>query len=155
MSIVLDLIVIGLIALCAVRSWQRGFFKTVMGFGTIFLTILITILFTKPLAGIVMSMMDSPNVARVSIITAIVLFIVSYVAIKITIELLDKVFELPFLKAVNKLFGLALGAVIGVLWVCAICFVVVNLFPTFTSDTVVMNFFGRFNVMNFILNNIR
>ena len=64
-------------------------------------------------------------------------FIVSLILLKILGSVLDKIFTLPVLSAINKLAGLAVGIVLGVLACFVICTVVEILIPYIPKNPVV------------------
>ncbi len=53
----------------------------------------------------------------------VALFVIAVIILRLISKLLDKLAEAPFFKQANALFGLALGAVKGVIVVCVICFI--------------------------------
>ncbi len=92
---------------------------------------------------------------------AVVVFIVAWIVLKIVKWILESIFKLPVLKGLNKLAGLAAGAVLGVLSCFVICLVIEVLLPYIPSNpilypgmensTVLYNFFVTKSPFFFLL----
>jgi uncharacterized membrane protein required for colicin V production len=93
-----------------------------------------------------------------TIISMVIIFIVIYLGIRIIGSVLNKVFEIPVLKGVNKLSGFLFGCVKGIFFAMLLVLVVVILSPVFTDLNLVETletsqiaiYFYKYNMIMFI-----
>jgi uncharacterized membrane protein required for colicin V production len=93
--------------------------------------------------------------AIINIISMVIAFLVAFIALKVIISMVDLVTRLPIIKQVNKLFGAALGALIGVFVSWAVLTVMVWIFsnnPNFNVTELLENSLlaGAFQRVNII-----
>ena len=106
MNIVVDVILIFIFAATVVQFYRKGFVKSLFSLCRLFASIIIAFAFTSIVADLVNN----------KLLAFILLFIAAMIACGILSSVIDKLFSLPILKEINKLFGLALGAVCGFLY---------------------------------------
>ena len=162
MSAVLDIVLILIIVVFAVIGMKKGFFKSVSGFASYFIGMIIASVFYKPFMDVVKKLpffankitdVEMPNLAEgedlmqklkiimnyimenedigekaeaivnnliadvgATLISYTIIFIAASLLIKIIFLILDLTAKLPGLKQVNKMLGMAMGAVTGLFW---------------------------------------
>lgn len=135
MSMILDVLVIAVFAVCVFLYTKRGFIKGVLGLCGFFVALIAAALLRPLVAPIIVDVFnlhgfacgasgtlhDLLNVsfapdALASVIAFFLLFVLFMVAVKLVTFLLDRLCRLPVLKQANRLLGCALGVVIGLLY---------------------------------------
>lgn len=116
MSILLDGLMILLFLLCVFSGWRRGFVKMFGGLIALVAASLLSSLLCRPIATLV-----APRTALaapvVEMLCSLVLFALIYGLVALVLRPLNLVAKLPLLKQINKVLGLLVGVVSGVLWV--------------------------------------
>ncbi len=136
MSMLLDIIVLAVLAICIVIYTKRGFMKSLLNFIGFFVALVCAYLAQPVLApalegpigrtlagydgsdGTLSEMLGSDITASIiaSVVAFAILFILFSVAVKLVAWFVDRVFRLPVLKQANKLLGLILGLLIGLFY---------------------------------------
>ena len=106
MNVIIDIILAAVFAFTVIRFYTKGFVKALFSLCKFFLSIAAAFLLT-PFVG---------NILNNKIIAFIVIFVLSMIACVFLSFTMDKIFNLPVLREINKLFGLALGVVCGFLY---------------------------------------
>lgn len=116
MSILLDGLMILLFLLCVLSGWRRGFVKMLGGVIALVAASLLSSLLCRPIASLL-----APHTALavpvLEMLCSLVLFALVYGLVALLLRPLHLVTKLPLLKQINKVLGLLVGAVSGVLWV--------------------------------------
>lgn len=136
MSLLIDLILITVFALCVYHYTKKGFAHSLLGMARFWLALIPAMAFSGWLADkiqpfvsanignkdgasfvseIVERLIHSGYVSRV--LAFAILFFAIAIAIKLIELLLKLLFELPLLRFMNKALGILLGAAIGFLWI--------------------------------------
>ncbi len=135
MSMILDVLVIGTLALCMILYTKRGFIKGLLGLCGCFVAMIAATL-TKPMltplleplirkllsgnedGGDLSAMLEADMTAEAvaSVIAFFLLFVLFITAMRLITHLLDRICKLPVLKQANKLLGFFLGSLIGLLY---------------------------------------
>ena len=134
MSMILDVLVLGTILLCAVLYTRRGFVKGLMGLcGSLIAIIaaaatksMLVPTFSAPIekmldgaaGGILAHLFDTDSTADsiANVLAFAVLFVFYLIAMRLLTILVDRFCKLPVLKKANRLLGLALGLLVGLLY---------------------------------------
>ncbi|MFI3166243.1 MAG: CvpA family protein [Bacillota bacterium] len=160
---ILDLILVAIIIIFAIIGAKKGFIDTILGFVNKIAALLIALIFAKPFASVlestslydlasnITSKLDNINIALISNSTTlketlnswiliafafIILYIVSYLLIKILRKFADTLTSLPILKQVDSLAGFALGVCESLI----VVFILLGIMSLFES----MSFFTGF-----------
>ena len=116
MSVLLDGLMLLLLILNMVSGWRRGFIKVFGGLLALALATLVTSVLGAPLADAIAPQTSlEPPVVR--LMCSVVLFTLVYVLMAFLLRSLNIVAKIPLIKQLNKVLGLAVGTVSGVLWV--------------------------------------
>lgn len=121
MSILLDLLMILVLGLSMVSGWRRGLIKVLGGLVALAVATLVSAWLGEPVAAL-FTPKSSADPALVQLICVVALFAITYALVSILIRSLNLFAKLPLIKQLNKVLGLAVGVVSGVLWVVfAVC----------------------------------
>lgn len=131
-----DICIIIALLFFALRGYKKGFVKSVYSIVSLAASFIIMALFGSSLIGIIASspigvsigeflaenISDSVIIERCS--SAVVYFassVLMYIAVKFLMKfvlgILNKIASLPFISSLNKLLGLAIGIVFGIVWI--------------------------------------
>ena len=142
-----DICIVIALVFFALKGYKKGFVKSVYSIVALAASFVIMALFGKSIIGIIASspigvsigeflaenISDNVIIERCS--SAIVYFVSSvamYIAVKFlmkfVLNILNKIASLPFIRSVNKLLGLAVGLVFGIVWI-VIAVNVLNVIP--------------------------
>ncbi|MBQ4091097.1 MAG: CvpA family protein, partial [Clostridia bacterium] len=119
MSIVIDLAIVAMVVLCAVRHYKLGLFCSLLTFGKFVAAIILAGILRTPLAllGLNIIVGGGQYTPVQSAFAGIIAFVVIFAAViavsGFLIKKLSKI-EIPIITRFDKLLGLALGLVIGV-----------------------------------------
>ena len=160
MSIVLDLILLLIVVITILGSLKKGLVKTVIDSLSLILSSILAIIIApafKETFGFVGEYSKSA--------TYIIIFLVSWVAVKIASILLDKIISsIPLIKTVNKLGGLILGILLGIFRVSVYCMIVGGVLAIgyklnvqfiqgiSIDDTFLLKYIYEFNPINILVN---
>ena len=117
---ILDIISIGIIAILAIRCAFRGFIREIMSMAALILGILAAVFFSKAGAILIDTYIGTSRWNQ--IIAFIALFIIVYIIIKLLESMLHKLLEHIHLDRLDRILGLALGAVEGAIVVILIVY---------------------------------
>lgn len=161
---ILDLILVAIIIIFAIIGAKKGFIDTILGFVNKIAALLIALIFAKPFASVlestslydlasnITSKLDNINIALISNSTTlketlnswiliafafIILYIVSYLLIKILRKFADTLTSLPILKQVDSLAGFALGVCESLI----VLFILLGIMSLFESMSIFTGFF--------------
>lgn len=171
MSIVFDLAIIAVIALCAVRHYKLGLFCSILNVGKFIGAIILASILRIPLSMLALRLIygdgevGSVQSALAGMITYVVVFAAVIVISGFIIKKLSKI-EIPIITKFDKLLGLALGVIIGAALaslVSTAIFTVTEFVAKVTNDPEIMNvyndscvfkFFSDISLFEFIRNKI-
>ncbi len=102
---------------------HRGFIKSLFALCKGILSLVLAYIFF-PHLGKVISNILSINAVAANIISYIVIFIVSILALSILAFILDKIFSLPVLNKLNKILGFLLGAALAIFNLILTCSII-------------------------------
>ena len=123
MAILLDLLVVLLLGASIVSGWRRGFIKVFGGLLALVAATLVSAWLSEPVAAL-FTPKSSADPAMVQLLCVVVLFAVTYALVAFLLRSLNLIAKLPLIKQVNKVLGLAVGVLSGLLWmmfvVCAL-----------------------------------
>lgn len=136
MSVIIDLVLVAVFIFCAVFYYKKGLLSSIIGFARFWVALGLAFLFSGGLAErlqpaiesnlgtdeggsfvsqLVGMAVSSGFVARV--LAFAIIFIVSFIAVKILELVLNIFVKLPVLNFMNNILGLAIGVVIGFFWI--------------------------------------
>ncbi len=127
MHIIIDVVLVAIFVLTIVRFYRKGFVKSLFSLCKVFVSIIAALILT-PWVG---------NIINNKILAFILIFILTMIACGALSFALDKLFKLPLLREINKLFGLALGAVCGFIYMMVslpLITLILNLISLNTSE---------------------
>lgn len=162
MNVLFDLVLVVLFGFMVLRGYLKGFLKTVLGFGRLILTVIITAIF----GGMFSRWIDHTFVhghTMSSVLSAVIgyvlLFTVTYVALTVVIHLVGIITKLPIIRTGDKLLGLAVGAVSGLLTVAlvaSVLYLIVYLTGELSAyeNSVIFKFVKDINVFGFIFDKL-
>lgn len=136
MSMLLDVIVLAVLALCIFINTKRGFVKSLLHFVGFFVALICAYLIEPMLSPILeapiaaalnsydgssgslsdMLHMDITAEIIATVASFAILFVVFSVIVALATWLVDLIFRLPVLKQANKLLGFILGLTIGIFY---------------------------------------
>lgn len=116
MAILLDVLMVLLFVLCVWSGWRRGFVKVLGGVLALVAATLVSVLFSASVADAVADKV-SLQLPLVQLICSVALFAVTFAVVSFVLRSLDVVAKIPLIKQLNKVLGLAVGVLSGVLWV--------------------------------------
>lgn len=160
MNWLLDIIIAAILIVGIVLGWRRGFIKTAVIATSGILSLLVALLLTKP-CSVIFGWLDFPT-ALIRIITFILLYIVMKVVLRLMASILTKLFDVPFLRKLNKWMGVILSLIIAIVRVLIFCLVMNVLFDAadflnlglFDSleagNSILFSFFSKFDLFSFI-----
>ncbi len=162
MNVLFDLVLVALFGFMVLRGFLKGFLKTVLGFGRLILTVILTVM----LGGMFSRWIGRtfiPDHAMSPVISAIIgyvlLFIITYVALTVVIHLVGIITKLPLIRTGDKLLGLAVGAVSGlvtVTLVASVLYLILYLTGDMSAyeDSVIFKWVRDINVFGFIFDKL-
>lgn len=134
----IDLALLVVLALCAVRGYWRGFFREVFGILGLVGGIAAAVEFATPAAGVLQQHLKLPTPLDLGI-AFVVIFAVVHVGVNVIGALLDRLAGALFLRSVSRLAGAAVAAAKGAV-VLAFVLLFLHLFPVFPAlDQPIMN----------------
>lgn len=161
MSWILDLIVAGIIAVTVFLGWKRGFVKTAVTAVSGIASVIIALVLTVPVA----SALEGLEIGKAA--ATLIAFVVIYIAAKLLLRLcaaiLTKLLDLPVLRSLNTLLGVAAGAVIAFVRVMLFCFFInalllaaeffgSDIFAEInTGETILFDLFSKIDIFGFLL----
>lgn len=226
MNIVIDIVLLALFAFLVLRGYFRGFMKTVLSFGRLILSVVITLIFGSAFSGwidktfvnpplfewvhgkisalageaasgvdeflsqlpaafkgfvdaealrekygdagasvdalvtdVSASVSSAMSAVIATVIGYVLLFILAFVVLTVAIWLVGKFAELPLIKTGDKLLGLAVGAVSGLLavsLVSAVLYAIVYLSGNMAAydNSLIFKLVQRINVFGFIFDKL-
>lgn len=161
MNLILDLIIAGIIAGTVFLGYKRGFVTTAVIAISGIVSLIAALIFTGPVSG----MLEGLELGKAA--TSIIVFALIYIAAKLLLHLaaavLTKMLDVPVLRSLNRLLGIAAGAVIAFVRVLMFCFFITaaiiaadhfgsDVFADInTADTVLFKFFSQIDIFSFLL----
>lgn len=103
-----DILIIALILIFALRGYWSGFIKQVFGIAAIIIAVFATFRYMSPASGFLSSFMDNPDHA--TIVAGILIFILSLCLIQLVGHYLEKALKLVKINFVNRFIGLIFGS---------------------------------------------
>ena len=171
MSIVIDLALIAVIALCAVRHYKLGLFCSVLNVGKFIAAIILAGILRIPLESLALRLIYGDREAgdKQAAFAGMIAYVVVFAAvIAVSGFIVKKIsqIDIPIITRFDKLLGLALGVVIGAVFASLIStavFTVVEFIAKVANDPQILNvyndsyifkFFSDVSLFEFIRNNI-
>ncbi len=154
MNIAIDIILCLLGLAVVIHHTARGFVRSVIGAVKMVLSIASAYIFTP--------MFFFPTDMKSTVVAYLLVFSASYIILTVIAFVLDKLCELPFLHAANKLLGFALGVASAYVMLC-VASATLNVFLSYAGEqlfgqtnqnivdsTVVYKFFSNANIFPLI-----
>ncbi len=157
MSIVLDIIILAILVLCAMRHFKLGLLCSVFNAGKLILAIVLASLLTKPVGSLIQPLLSGSASESVSgmfsgIIAFILVFLAVIIASSIAILLISKI-KIPILTKFDKLLGLVLGICIGIFTVSLIstaAYSIIEFISNIKQDPEIMNVYHDSYLFKFV-----
>ncbi len=161
MSWLLDAVILAILTFSVIEGWKRGFIKTAASAASGLISIIAAFILCRPVS-LSLGWAEIPESLKIAI-SFVVLYLISKLVLYFMSELLTKLFDVPFLRTVNKSLGVILNVFIALLNVIALCFIINAVFDAaefFGSDifaavdrekTTVFKFFSSIDVFSHIL----
>lgn len=156
MSGIIDVILIGVLALQIFFGWRRGLTGVVLGFARIILSFLLALVLGPAIGD---AFGDGGFLSRV--LGYICVFIVTFIGATILIFIFKQI-KIPIISKLDKLLGILIGAALGVLTVSLIAVMLNSLLSAMTwisnndtyievyNNSYVFKFINEFNIFGFI-----
>ncbi len=109
----LDIVFLVVIGVAALRAAIRGFVSEIMSFAAFILGLIAAILLYRPVSGLLREVITASP--WVEIVSFLGVFVAAYLAVKIVERLLHSVLESLHLHQLDRVLGLFLGVMEGVL----------------------------------------
>ncbi len=153
MSIVLDLVIVAILIVCAVRHYKLGLICSVFNAGKFILATILASVLTRPVGAIIKPTLgfeasDAVLGMLSSIISFIVIFIAVIIASSVAIFFISKI-KIPIITKFDKLLGLLLGLCIGIFSISllsTVSYSVIEFISNVRQDADVMNIYHDSNV---------
>ena len=171
MSVIVDLTIIAVITLCAVRHYKLGLFCSVLNVGKFIAAIILAGILRIPLSALALRLIYGEGdagaipTALVGMISYVVIFAAVIAVSGFIIKKVSKI-EIPIITRFDKLLGLALGLVIGAALASLLStalFTVIEFVSDSTNNADIMNvyddsflfkFFGDVSLFEFVRDKI-
>ncbi|MBE6573210.1 MAG: CvpA family protein [Ruminococcaceae bacterium] len=117
MSWLADLILIAIIAVCAVKGWRNGFISTVIRTASFVISILISSLLCESVAKLF-----KVNETVANILAFVLIFLLSLLLLRFAAFITKKLGKIKLIKKTNEILGLVFGILLGLFyaWVTAL-----------------------------------
>ncbi len=152
-SIILDVLLLLIAVITVYLSVKRGLVKTVIDACTLILSVVVSF----SISPIFKSYFEFPG-EHGQVATYFIIFIISWVLVKIAALLLDKIISaLPIIRTINKFGGFLLGILMGIFRISLYCIAVGGIIAIgqklgwefvneiSIADTVLMKYFYEYN----------
>ncbi len=162
MNWLIDIILLAVIGLTALRHFKVGLSYTLYNLGKFILAILAALLLGKLLGSLLFGAIGEGLGERLgsvgfaetlcSVIAYVLVFVITLLVLTLVIKGLRRI-EIPVLHEIDKVLGLVLGLALGVFSACMIATVVytiLELYASFTESDSVMQIYGNSYVFRFI-----
>ena len=129
MAIIIDCVLVALFIFSVIRHYKLGLACSVLSAGKLLFSFLAAGAFARPIASLLMLAFDESELTAqgAKVLSGVLAFILVFLAVFILsgfiIRMLSKI-KVPIITKLDKLLGLVLGAVIGILSVSAIATVI-------------------------------
>ena len=162
MNVLFDIILAVLFGFMTLKGLIKGFLKTVLSFGRLILTVILTASFGGAFSEwIQRSFVQNHAMAAVlsSVIGYVLLFIIIYIVLSVVIHLAGIITKLPLIRTGDRLLGLLAGAASGLLAVsllAAILYLILRLTGDMTAyeNSTVFKFVKDMNLFGFIFDKL-
>ena len=158
MSLVIDLAIVAVIVLCAVRHYKLGLFCSVLNVGKFVAAIILAGILRIPLSLLALRLIygEAEAGAVQSALAGMIAYVVVFAAViavsGFIIKKLSKI-EIPIITRFDKLLGLALGIVIGAALcslVATAAYTVIEFISKVASNPDIMNVYNDSYVFRFL-----
>lgn len=162
MNVLFDIVLVALFGFMVLRGLIRGFLKTVLSFGRLMITVILTVLLGGRFSGWIGNTFF-PDHAMSSVLAAVIgyvlLFIIIYIALTVVIHLVGIITKLPLLRTGDRILGLLVGAVSGLLAVAlvsSVLYLILYLSGDLSAyeNSTVFKFVKDMNVFGFIFDKL-
>jgi len=152
MNIIIDIVLVVIFTMTVISFYRKGFIKALFSLCKVFVSTIAAFVLTPLVVNIIS---NKP-------LAFIIIFVLSMIACGLLSCVMDTLFKLPVLKEINKLCGLALGAVCGFLYML-VSFSIITLIldlvgvnnpelsvEVMTEKTLVYSFLSRIDIVSFL-----
>lgn len=138
-----DICIVAIIVLFIYNGYSKGFIKSVYSILSLVVTLVLVSVFKDSFLKVISESPIATSIAEffsgssageelnkicsegiTYLISIVVLYFIVRVVLRFALTIINSIASLPLINSLNKILGLAIGAVIGVLWVV----VIVNVF---------------------------
>lgn len=137
MAVIIDVVFVALLVFSLIRHYSLGLACSILGAGKLLFSLLAAAMLRRPVATLLTLAFDSAALSErgTEVLSGVVAFILVFLAVFICsgfiIRMLSKI-RIPILTKIDKLLGLVLGAVIGILSLSAIATVIYSVIEIIT-----------------------
>ncbi len=137
MAVIIDVIFVVIFVFSVIRHYSLGLTCSILGAGKLLFSLLVAAILRRPLASLLMIAFDgsalSGRGAEVmsGVIAFITVFLTVFILSGFIIRMLSRI-RIPLITRIDKLLGLVLGAVIGILSVSALATVLYSVIEIIT-----------------------
>ena len=156
MNVIFDLALLVIFGLFAFWGYRKGLIRMVLSLGRLILAVLITVMLGSSFSSWLHRMfMTSYPALLASIIGHVLLFLLAFALLTFAIYFLGKLAELPLIRTGDKLLGLAVGCISGLITmalVSSVLYAVVYITGNMSAydDSVIFRTVQKMNVFRLI-----
>ena len=143
-----DFLIIIVLAILTFIGYKKGFFKTVVGLLSLAISLILSMFLSVPISKI---FVNAPGYSA-QIISGIIIFIALRVAISVLIKVFGFIKKLPLIGTFDGALGAALGFAKGVL-IIYLLMIIVELFASFNIDSPVVQKVNQSQIAKIVYNN--
>jgi membrane protein required for colicin V production len=151
---IVDIVIVGIIALFALRSAVRGFVKEFFSMADLVIGLLFAILFFRRAAAVIGEQFAPEMKTLADVISFAILFIAVFIAVKLLEAILRDIFAKIKLKSLDRLLGFFYGVVEGIVIVYLLLFLI-NIQPFFDPQRILEKSVLAEKLMQLITGNLR
>ena len=150
MSVLIDVIIIAVFLFPVFKYWHKGLMQAILGVGKFFAAIIAAVILGRPIALLVNNIFSLEWMS--AILAYIAVFLIALLVFSILCHSLKSI-KIPILSTLDKILGLCLGIVIGVLSAATVATVghsVFDFISTVSGNQDVMSCYHSSHVFKFV-----
>ncbi len=158
MSIVIDLIILAILALCVLRHYKLGLVCSLLTFGKFILALILASALRAPLGSLGLAIFagdGQPDESKTAFASMIAYVVVFAAVVAISSFIIDKLknIKIPIITKFDKLLGMVLGLVIGLFLASLLStavYTVMEFVSALTQDEAIMDVYNNSYIFKFI-----
>lgn len=156
MNVVFDLILLAILGLFAFWGYRKGLIRMVLSLGRLILAVVITVTVGSPFSTWLHERIMPSSPALLAAVSGhVLLFLLAFVLLTMAMVILGKLADLPLIRTGDKLLGLGVGCVSGLITVAlvsSVLYAVVYITGNMSAydDSVVFQTVQKMNIFQLI-----